>query len=75
MTYNFRETNFPADEAPGASVFVKGDDGTVYHTYSTYCRGLDVLNNAYAYIDMAPHGRDEVAEGHKMGWLRHHDNY
>lgn len=75
VTYNFRETNFPADEAPGASVFVKDDDGTVYHTYSTYSRGLDVLNNAYAYMDMAPYGRDEVAEGHKMGWLRHHDNY
>ena len=48
VTYNFRETNFPAGEAPGASVFVKGDDGTVYHTYSTYSRDLDVLNNANA---------------------------
>jgi predicted dithiol-disulfide oxidoreductase (DUF899 family) len=75
VNYNFLETNFPADEAPGASAFVKDDDGTVYHTYSTYSRGLDVLNNAYAYMDMAPHGRDEVAEGHKMGWLRHHDSY
>ncbi|MBT3533393.1 MAG: DUF899 domain-containing protein [Rhodospirillaceae bacterium] len=73
--YNFRETNFPADEAPGASAFAKGDDGTIYHTYSTYGRGLDVLNGAYAYMDIAPFGRDEVAEGHKMGWLRHHDSY
>lgn len=48
VTYNLRETNFPADKAPGASVFVKGDDGTVYHTYSTYSRDLDVLNNANA---------------------------
>ena len=75
VNYNFRETNFPADEAPGASAFVKDDDGMVYHTYSTYSRGLDVLNNAYAYMDMAPHGRDEVGKGHKMSWLRHHDSY
>ncbi len=77
--YNFRDTNFPADEAPGASVFAKDDDGdddgAVYHTYSTYGRGLDVLNGAYAYMDLAPFGRDEVSEGHKMGWLRHHDSY
>ncbi len=75
VIYNYRETNFPADEAPGASAFVRDDDGTVYHTYSTYSRGLDVLNNAYAYMDMAPYGRDEVPEGHKMSWVRHHDSY
>ena len=75
VNYNFRETNSPADEAPGASAFVKDDDGMVYHTYSTYSRGLDVLNNAYAYMDTAPHGRDEVGEVHKMSWLRHHDSY
>lgn len=73
--YNFHETNFPADEAPGASVFAKDGDGAVYHTYSTYGRGLDVLNGAYAYMDLAPFGRDEAGEGHKMGWLRHHDSY
>ncbi len=75
VVYNFRKTNFPADEAPGASAFAKGDDGALYHTYSTYGRGLDVLNGAYAYMDLAPFGRDEPAEGHKMSWLRHHDSY
>ena len=63
--YNFHETNFPADEAPGASVFAKDGDGAVYHTYSTYGRGLDVLNGAYAYMDLAPLAATRLAKAIK----------
>lgn len=64
----------PANEMPGTSVFVKDDDGEVYHTYSTYGRGLDVTNAAYAYIDLTPRGRHEP-EGNTMAWVRYHDEY
>ncbi len=76
VTYNFKEKAFyPLDEAHGTSVLAKDGDGTIYHTYSTYGRGLDVTNAAYSYIDMAPKGRDEPAEGNPMAWVRHHDAY
>jgi predicted dithiol-disulfide oxidoreductase (DUF899 family) len=62
-------------EMPGASAFFKDDDGTVYHTYSTYGRGLDVLNGAYQYLDLVPKGRDEDGLPWTMAWLRRHDEY
>lgn len=64
----------PASEMPGISVFAKDDAGDVYHTYSTYGRGLDVTNAAYAYIDLTPRGRHEP-EGNTMAWVRYHDEY
>jgi len=73
VTYNFATTTFPSDEAPGISVFAKGDDGEVFHTYSAFARGLDIINGAYAMLDMTPAGRDE-ADG-PMRWLRFHDRY
>lgn len=72
MYYNYRLTTFPASEAPGISVFAKDDRG-VFHTYSCYARGLDMLNGAYHYIDLTPQGRDE-AKGN-MHWLRRRDQY
>ena len=60
-------------EPPGISVFVQEDD-TVYHTYSTYARGLDMLNVAYHYLDLVPKGRDEGPAG-QAGWLRRRDEY
>lgn len=76
LMYNFRETDsMQIDELPGTSVFARGDDGAIYHTYSAYSRGLDITNTAYSYIDMTPRGRDEPAEGHKMGWVKHRDAY
>lgn len=73
VTYNYRETNFPASEAPGISIFAKDDAGRIYHTYSTYSRGLDILNSVYHLIDLTPKGRDEAAGN--MHWLRHRDSY
>jgi predicted dithiol-disulfide oxidoreductase (DUF899 family) len=74
--YNYGPMQFPSEEAPGASVFYKDANGDVFHTYSTYARGLDILLGAYNFIDMTPKGRDE--EGitpHPMSWVRHHDRY
>ena len=65
---------FPSEEAPGLSAFIK-QDGAVYHTYSTYSRGLDILIGAYNFLDMAPKGRDEVGLSHGMAWVRRHDEY
>lgn len=75
MFYNYRTTSFPADEAPGASVFYKDDAGDVFHTYSCYGRGLDILNGAYNYLDLVPKGRDEDGLPYTMAWLRRHDQY
>ncbi|RED54385.1 DUF899 domain-containing protein [Aestuariispira insulae] len=72
--YNYRETSFPVDQAPGASVFAKDGKGGLYHTYSTYSRGLDILNTAYHLMDLTPKGRDEDPEN-PSSWLRHHDRY
>jgi predicted dithiol-disulfide oxidoreductase (DUF899 family) len=73
--YNYSETEFPSDEGPGASVFFKDKDGSVYHTYSTYARGLDILVGVYNFLDLTPKGRDEAGFQHTMAWVRHHDKY
>lgn len=70
--YNYQDQGFFMDEMHGVSVFAKDDDGQIYHTYSTYGRGLDSLNGAYRYIDISPKGRNE---DNGMSWLRHHDRY
>lgn len=71
--YNYGR-HFPVSEAPGISVFSKDEDGRVYHTYSTYARGLDMLNGAYHYMDLVPKGRAENG-GNAMTWLHRHDEY
>jgi predicted dithiol-disulfide oxidoreductase (DUF899 family) len=75
VLYNYQRQNFPADEAPGLSVFYKDDQGNIFHTYSTYGRGLDILLGVYNFLDMAPKGRDEDALPSSMAWVRHHDRY
>jgi predicted dithiol-disulfide oxidoreductase (DUF899 family) len=72
--YNYEMTKFPSEERPGLSAFYK--DGTgIYHTYSTYGRGLDILLGVYNFLDMAPKGRDEAGLAWPMAWVRHHDKY
>ena len=73
--YNYDLTEFPSEERPGLSVFYKGDDGQIFHTYSVYARGLDILLTAYNFLDMTPKGRDEAGLPHPMAWVRHHDRY
>ena len=73
--YNYEVTSFPAEEAPGLSVFIKNEAGEVFHTYSTYGRGLDILVGTYNMLDLAPKGRDEDSLAFSMSWVRHHDRY
>jgi predicted dithiol-disulfide oxidoreductase (DUF899 family) len=60
---------------PGASVFYKDASGAVFHTYSAYARGLDILVGAYNFLDLTPKGRDEAELPWTMAWVRHHDKY
>ncbi len=73
--YNYELTKFPSEERPGLSVFFKNDAGEIFHTYSSYGRGLDMLIGAYHFLDMAPKGRDEDGLNFSMAWVRHHDRY
>ena len=73
--FNYKNKGFSSTEAPGASVFYKGSDGTIYHTYSVFERGLDMFITAYHYLDIVPKGRDEEGLGYTMEWLRRHDEY
>ena len=60
---------------PGISVFRKDEDGNIFHTYSTYERGLDMLNGAYHFLDLLPKGRDEKGLKFTQEWVRRHDEY
>ena len=73
--YNFEFKPFPMKEAPGISVFVKDDAGQIYHSYSSYARGLETFLGIYHFLDIVPKGRDEDADAYPMQWLRHHDSY
>ena len=74
VDYNYGLREFPVEEAPGLSVFAKDEKGDVYHTYSTYGRGLDQLIGTYTLLDLVPKGRDEDSEL-TMSWVRYHDSY
>jgi predicted dithiol-disulfide oxidoreductase (DUF899 family) len=72
--YNYAMED-PREEGPGFSVFAKDSAGEVFHTYSTYGRGVDILIGAYNFLDLVPKGRDEDGLGFTMSWVRHHDRY
>ena len=72
--YNYEMAEFMSEELPGLSVFYKDEDGSVFHTYSTYARGLDQLVGTYNFLDLTPKGRDEDPED-TMSWVRRHDQY
>jgi predicted dithiol-disulfide oxidoreductase (DUF899 family) len=73
--YNYEASGFGSSEAPGVSVFSRGADGQVFHTYSCYARGLDMLNGAYHLLDLVPKGRGEQGLPFPMAWVRRHDQY
>lgn len=75
VSYNYGRVAFPQEEAPGISMFYKDDAGAVFHTYSTYGRGVELMMGAYAILDIAPKGRDEEGLDYGMEWVRHHDQY
>jgi predicted dithiol-disulfide oxidoreductase (DUF899 family) len=73
--YNFGTTPFYGEELPGISVFYRDDEGAVFHTYSTFARGLDMMNAAYHYLDLTPLGRHEDGLPYPMDWVRLRDQY
>lgn len=72
MYYNYEQQEGEGGESPGISVFYKDDKGDIFHTYSAYARGGDILINAYNFMDMTPKGRNEKGT---MNWVRLHDEY
>ena len=74
LNYNYGPWPLSYEEWPGVSVFFKDDAGELFHTYSTYGRGVEVMMGTYNMLDLTPKGRDET-EGHGMEWVRHHDRY
>ena len=73
--YNYTANKMNMTELPGISVFFKDAEGSVFHTYSCYARGIDMLNTAYHYLDLVPKGRDEAGLPHAMAWVRLRDEY
>jgi len=73
--YNYATMPHDMSELVGISVFYRNDRGEVFHTYSCYSRGVDMLNGAYHYLDLVPKGRDEAGLKSTMDWVRRHDQY
>ena len=74
VLYNYRkEAMGKMTDREGISVFFKDEDGSIYHTYSTFARGIDMVNTTYQFLDLVPKGRDEAGRG--QFWVRHHDRY
>ena len=74
--YNYEEGPVPSEELSGVSVFVKDAVGDVFHTYSNYARGGDILLGTYNFLDLTPKGRNETGPGFNLtDWVRHHDRY
>src|SRR6195256_418573 len=73
--FNYGRQEIDSDEMPGASAFYKDASGAVFHTYSAYARGLDILVGAYNLLDLTPKGRDEAELPWAMAWVRRHDEY
>ena len=73
--YNYGTTPLYGDELPGISTFFRDETGNIFHTYSTYARGLDMMNAAYQYLDLTPLGRHEEGLPYPMDWVRLRDQY
>jgi|SRR5215472_5946400 len=73
--YNYKQQGGLGEEQVGISAFARNDAGDVFHTYSTYSRGVDMLNGAYHYMDIAPKGRDEAGHRDPQYWVRRRDEY
>jgi predicted dithiol-disulfide oxidoreductase (DUF899 family) len=73
-SFNYSKTSPGMADREGASVFYKDKSGAVFHTYSCYARGIDMMNTAYHYLDIVPKGRNEKPES-TQSWVRYHDRY
>lgn len=74
IAYNYGRWPHAYEEWPGISVFFKNEN-EVFHTYSTYARGVEAMMGTYNMLDLTPKGRDEREVWYKMEWVRHHDRY
>jgi predicted dithiol-disulfide oxidoreductase (DUF899 family) len=75
IAYNYARHEAHTTEMPGISVFAKDASGHLFHTYSCFGRGIDMVNGAYQYLDLVPKGRDEDGLPHTMAWVRLRDQY
>jgi predicted dithiol-disulfide oxidoreductase (DUF899 family) len=76
VTYNYEVRDFVSEEASGLSVFHRSPAGEIFHTYSTFGRGDEMVDTTYMYLDLTPKGRNENGPHHNLGdWVRHHDRY
>ena len=75
VVYNYEPQNSQSEDLSGISLFYKDGAGAIFHTYSTYARGDEMLSSAYMYLDLAPKGRDEEGLPFPSAWWRHHDRY
>jgi predicted dithiol-disulfide oxidoreductase (DUF899 family) len=73
--YNYATAKMNMADREGVSAFYKHERGDIFHTYSTYARGIDIVNGAYHFLDLAPKGRDEEHLEFTQSWVRHHDRY
>ena len=73
--FNYSKSDVGVSDREGVSVFHKDENGAVFHTYSSYARGIDMLNTAYHYLDLVPKGRDEDGLEFTQSWVRYHDRY
>lgn len=74
-TYNYAPLEQPMTDLHGISTFYRDAGGELFHTYSCYARGVDMVNAAYQYLDLVPKGRDEQDLPWTMAWVKHHDQY
>lgn len=75
VSYNFGTSGFGIEDAPGISVFYRDAARNIFHTYSCFARGLDMMNAAYHYLDLTPLGRHEEGLPYPMDWVRLRDQY
>jgi predicted dithiol-disulfide oxidoreductase (DUF899 family) len=73
--YNFETMDWMSDELPGYSVFYKDEAGDIFHTYSTFARGTELVGGVYGFLDVTPKGRNEPPGGNLTDWVRYHDKY
>ena len=75
VVYNFETTGYMGEEMPGYSVFCKDEAGDIFHTYSTFARGTELMGGVYGFLDVTPKGRNEPPGGNLTDWVRRHDEY
>ena len=74
LPYNYGKLKMKIDEKEGVSAFYKDKNGDIYHTYSSYERGIDLMNTTYNFLDLTAKGRDENPDT-PQDWVRYHDKY